>query len=326
VLPSTNLNLRHRTFYFGGYAYANGVVFDTRITWASGLPSPALTTDSAAVNMQHMGAMKIFELEKDDEVGAPTAFSASPAGPAQINLSASANALGDDVIVVWDADNTFATPSGTPPAAGAAFAGGTVLYKGPAGAFSHTGLTACATYYYKCWSYAGTVYSTNGLTADASTTEPAAPASVWASAVTNEAFTANWSAVAGAAGYRLDVCRVPSFSGAGAGWGPIFRETMGAPTAGTTTLADHEANNGFDNDAYDMTSGGADNPADVRTSIASSNYVDSAGNAASGGANVYFPTNGLVGSAGFAIAGIDTRGYEALSLSSATTRNPPRRT
>ena len=315
VLPSTNLDLRHRTYYFGGYAYANGVVYDTRITWASGLPSPSLSTDSSAVNMQHMGSMKIFELEKDDEVAAPTAFTATPAGPGQNDLAATANALGDDVIVAWDADNTFTTPSGTPPAVGAAFAGGTVLYKGAAAAFSHTGLTACATYYYKCWSYAGTVYSTNGLAANATTTEPAAPASVWASTVTNESFTANWSAVAGAAGYHLDVCAVPSFSGAGAGWGPVFRETMGTPTAGTTTLADHEANDGFDNDGYVMSDGGADNPADVRTSTASTNYVDPAGNAASGGANVYFPTNGLTGSGGFAIAGIDTRGYQALALS-----------
>ncbi len=314
VLPSTNLDLRNRTYYFGGYAYANGVVFDTRIAWASGLPSPALTTDSAAVNMQHMGSMKIFELEKDDAVGAPAAFSAAPVGPAQNDLSATANALGDDVIVVWDGDDTFTTPSGTAPAVGAAFAGGTVLYKGVAGAFSHTGLTACTPYYYKCWSYAGTVFSTNGLTASATTTGLDAPASAWASGVTNETFAANWSAVAGAAGYQLDVCGAPSFSGAGSGWGPVFRETMGAPTAGTTTLAEHEANDGFDNDGYEMWSGGADNPADVRTSTVSTNYVDPAGNPASGGANVYFPTNGLIGTAGFAISGIDTRGYQALAL------------
>ena len=144
----------------------------------------------------------------------------------------------------------------------------------------------------------------------------------WASAT----ITVYWSAVAGAAGYHLDVCAVPSFSGAGAGWGPVFRETMGAPAAGTTILADHEANDGFDNDAYAMSDGGADNPADVRTSTASTNYVDPAGNAASGGANVYFPTNGLTGSGGFAIAGIDTRGYRPWPSASATTRNRPRRT
>ncbi|MGD9612300.1 MAG: MBG domain-containing protein [Kiritimatiellia bacterium] len=315
VLPSPGLDARHRTFYFGGYAFANGVVYDTRIAWASGLPAPSLAADSAAVNMQHMGALKIFELEKDDEVGAPQAFAATPVAAGQIDLDFTRNAVGDDVIVVWNATGAFTTPAGTPPAAGAAFAGGTVLYKGAVSPLSHTGLTACTVYAYKCWSYAGTVYSTNGLAASAETEAPAAPASIWASGVGNETFTANWSAVAGVAGYRLDVCGAPSFSGAGAGWGPVFRETMGTPLAGTTTLAEHEANDGFDNDAYDMSSGGADNPADVRTSTVSTNYVDPAGNPASGAANVYFPTNGLTGTAGFALAGIDTRGYQALALS-----------
>ena len=314
VLPSPGLDARHRTYYFGGYSYANGIVYDTRIAWASGLPSPSLSADSAAVNMQHMGALKIFELEKDDEVGAPQAFSATAAGPTQIDLSATGNVLGDDIIVAWDADNTFATPSGTAPAVGAAFAGGTVLYKGAAGAFSHTGLTACSPVYYKCWSYAGTVYSTNGLTASETTEAPAAPASVSASGVGNETFTANWDAVAGAAGYHLDVCTVPAFS-SGAGWVSVFRETMGAPTAGTTALAEHEANDGFDHDAYVMSSGGADNPADVRTSTESTGYVDPAGNAASGAANIYFTTTGVSGAVGFGISGIDARGYEQLSLS-----------
>ena len=315
VLPSTNLDARHRTFYFGGYTYANGIVFDSRIVWASGLPPPVLAADSAAVNMQHMGVMKVFELEKDAAVDDPLAFSATAVGPDQIDLAFTPNSLGDDVIVVWDNDGTFTAPTGTAPAVGASFAGGTVLYKGVASPQSHTGLTSCSPYYYQCWSYAGIVYSTNGLPASATTEEPAAPASIWASATNNEAFTAAWSAVAGVTTYQLDVCPAPSFSGAGRGWGPIFRETMGTPTAGTTTLAEHEAVDGFDNDGYTMWSGGADNPADVRTSIGSAGYADPAGNAASGGANVYFPTNGLTGTAGFAIEGIDARSYEALSLS-----------
>ena len=315
VLPSTNLNARHRTLSLWGYNYTNGIVFDTRLTWANGLPPPSLYTNSATLNMQHMGVMKVFELEKDATVDDPQAFSATPASASQVDLAYTQNSLGDDVVIVWDNDGTFTAPTGTAPAVGAAFAGGTVLYKGSVSPQSHTGLTSCANYYYKCWSYAGTVYSASGLTANATTATPDAPASVWASATNNGAFTATWSAVAGAASYRLDVCAAPSFSGVGTGWGPVFRETMGTPTAGTTLLADHEAADGFDNDAYAMSSGGADNPADVRTSIASAGYADPAGNAASGGANVFFPTNGLTGSAGFAIEGIDTRGYQALALS-----------
>ena len=314
VLPSPGLDARHRTYYFGGYAYANGVVFDTRITWASGLPSPALSTDSAAVNMQHMGALKIFELERDAAVDEPLAFSAAPASSSQIDLAYTRNAVGDDVIVVWDGDGTFTAPTGTAPAVGAAFAGGTVLYKGSASPQSHTGLSACQTYYYKCWSYAGTVYSSNGLTASATTAEPAAPASIWATATNAASLGLAWSPVSGATSYLLDVCAGPSFSGGGAGWQTVFRETMGV-SAGTTTLAEHEAADGFDNDAYTMDAGGADSPADVRISSASTNYVDPAGSAASAGANIYFTTTGVSGAVGYGIAGIDTRGYEALSLS-----------
>lgn len=63
VLPSYNLDARHRSFGAWGYAFPNGMVFDTRITWSSGLPPPALADDSAAFNMQHMAAVKVFELE-----------------------------------------------------------------------------------------------------------------------------------------------------------------------------------------------------------------------------------------------------------------------
>ena len=313
VLPSTNLNARHRSFAQWGYTYANGLVYDTRITWANGLPPPGLAADSGAANMQHMAVLKVFELEKDAAVDAPQAFSATPAGAGQIDLAFTPNSLGDDVIMVWDTDGTFTAPTGTAPAVGAAFAGGTVLYKGSVSPQSHTGLTSCATYHYQCWSYAGTVYSETGLTATAATTEPAAPASLRASATNTLSFTAAWGAAVGATAYRLDVGTVPSFSGAAAGWGPVFRESMGT-SAGTTLLADHEAADGFDNDNYTMSEGGADHPADVRTTSASSNYVDSAGNTASGGANIYFTTTGVSGAVGFGIEGIDTRGYEALSL------------
>ena len=43
VLTSTNLDVRLRTFDLWGYSYANGIVYDTRITWASGLPPPHLS-------------------------------------------------------------------------------------------------------------------------------------------------------------------------------------------------------------------------------------------------------------------------------------------
>lgn len=63
VLPSYNLDARNKTYNAWGYSFPNGIVFDTRITWANGLPPPALADDSADFNMQHMAAMKVFELE-----------------------------------------------------------------------------------------------------------------------------------------------------------------------------------------------------------------------------------------------------------------------
>ena len=202
VLPSTNLNARHRSFTCYGYTFTNGMVFDTRIAWASGLPPPAQTNDSGATNMQHMAVVKVFELEPYLE--APSALAATPAGRTQIDLSWTPNAAADSVIVAWNTTGTFASPTGSAPSAGAAFAGGTVLYRGTAAGESHSGLSGCSSYFYRAWSYQGTNYSV-GVDASAATTGPDAPSSVWASATNNTDFTAAWSAVDGVSGYRVDV-------------------------------------------------------------------------------------------------------------------------
>ena len=256
-------------------------------------------------------ARAVFDTNYLAMPAAPASFSAASGGPAQINLSFATNAAGNPVVVVWNETGDFTAPSGT-AYVGFPFAGGTVLYQGTASPQSHTGLTSCATYYYKCWSVSGTNYSVQGLTASAGTTGPDAPLAVWASATNGTDFTAAWSAVAGAGSYRLDVGTGPSFSGAGGGGATIFRETMGI-SAGTTLLVDHEAADGFDNDAYAMTDGGAADPVTVRTTSGSLGYVDPAGNAASSNANVYFAATNV--GVGFAIEGIDPRGYDSLGLS-----------
>jgi hypothetical protein len=86
----------------------------------------------------------------------------------------------------------------------------------------------------------------------------------------------------------------------------IFTESIGT-VASTTTLASHESANGFDNDAYTMTSGGATNPVDIRNSSASSGY-----SGASGNANVWFTNTS--GQYGFAIEGIDASAYTSLTI------------
>ena len=140
---------------------------------------------------------------------------------------------------------------------------------------------------------------------------PPAPEEIWASATNETDFTAEWSAVAEAAEYRLDASLSSNFLSAAAATNVIFRETMGTVMA-TTAIATYEANNGFDNDGYTMSSAGAAGAADVRLTSSSTNYFDPVGNAASGAANVYFTASG---DRGFGIAGIDTRGYSELWLS-----------
>ncbi|MFN5370268.1 MAG: hypothetical protein ACK5B6_02290, partial [Bacteroidia bacterium] len=85
-----------------------------------------------------------------------------------------------------------------------------------------------------------------------------------------------------------------------------FTETMGT-VAATTTIAAHETANGFDNDAFTMSSGGATNPGDLRNTSFSGGYTG-----ASGGANVFLTsTSGVYG---FGIADIVTTGLTGLQL------------
>lgn len=86
----------------------------------------------------------------------------------------------------------------------------------------------------------------------------------------------------------------------------IFTETMGNVSS-TTTIASHEATNGFDNDSLTISAGGVSNPGDMRSTSVSSGYPG-----ASGGANVWFSrTNGEYG---FAIEDINGSGYTNLFI------------
>ncbi|HRT05226.1 MAG TPA: autotransporter-associated beta strand repeat-containing protein, partial [Kiritimatiellia bacterium] len=147
---------------------------------------------------------------------APAALTATATGPDSIQLAFTRNSSNDPVVIVYDLDGTFGTPTGTVPAVGQAFAGGTVVYAGGTSPQNHTGLTACQTYYYKAWSYNGTNFSATGLTDNKTTSAPAAPASVWAGTTNVTSFTAAWAASAGAASYRLDVSTNAGFAIAGA--------------------------------------------------------------------------------------------------------------
>lgn len=86
----------------------------------------------------------------------------------------------------------------------------------------------------------------------------------------------------------------------------IFTESMGS-VGGTTAITTHETANGFDNDAYTMTNGGAAFPADIRATSASTGYAG-----ASAAANIFFTAT--TNQYGFAIEGIDASTFSSLQL------------
>ena len=242
----------------------------------------------------------------------PAVFTAEPNGSGRIDLAFTLNGRGDDVLIVWDEDGTFSAPSGAAPVVGQSFAGGTVLHMGGSSPQSHAGLADCQTRHYICWSVSGTNYSETALTDSATTSGPDAPAAVWASETNATDFIAAWISVEGVSSYRLDVSLSPDFAAETGEWETVFRETMGMVDS-TTTLSTHETADGFDNVQLTMTDGGAADPADVRSTAASSGYLDPAGLSASGEANIWFTST--IGERGFEIEEIDVRGFEALQIS-----------
>ncbi len=117
------------------------------------------------------GDMAIDEISVAELVGptAPLSFTATGSSASQIDLAATANTSGDDILVAWGTNNTFGAPLGTYVAGDTVLGGGRVLYVGPAaGLVNHTGLPQGTQYYYEAWSYDG--ISTYSLPATANAT------------------------------------------------------------------------------------------------------------------------------------------------------------
>ena len=124
----------------------------------------------------------------------PTNVTATPVSYSQINVGFTPNSNNNNVIVVWNLTGTFTTPTGTPPAVGQSFAGGTLLYNGTVSPVSHTSLNPQTAYYYKLFSYDGSSYST-GIATNATTLNISNPTNVTATPINssqvNVGFTPN---------------------------------------------------------------------------------------------------------------------------------------
>lgn len=104
----------------------------------------------------------------------PASFAATPVSATRIDLSWVKNASGHQVMLASSATGGFGSPSdGNAYNPGANLpGGGTVIYRGGANGFSHTGLEQGTTYYYRIWSFdADNTYS-SGISTQAATGEP----------------------------------------------------------------------------------------------------------------------------------------------------------
>ncbi|MCK5788729.1 MAG: lamin tail domain-containing protein, partial [Chlamydiia bacterium] len=164
----------------GGSTWTAGTETITKIiaayinyTWSIGTVNSSTVKIRWSDSNSNGRKLRINNLELTGTVSSgpndPNTFSATVNSTTQIDLVFTTNGNGDNVVIVYDTDGTFSTPSGAPPAAGGPFAGGTVVYNGTTSPQNHSGLTANTKYYYKAWSYDGSDYST-GLTDDATTT------------------------------------------------------------------------------------------------------------------------------------------------------------
>ena len=116
-----------------------------------------------SVNASDIYSLGITDDATTDVVVDPLLFSITSATSSKVNLSWTANPLGDSVMIIYNTVNVFTQPvDGTPYSVG-----GTVIYRGlgnTVSSFEHTGLNSSTKYYYKIWSYDNSLnyYSTPG--------------------------------------------------------------------------------------------------------------------------------------------------------------------
>jgi subtilisin family serine protease/predicted ester cyclase len=104
----------------------------------------------------------------------PSSFAATPVSSTRIDLSWVRNNAGHSVMLAASATGSFGSPSdGNSYGVGSSLpGGGTVIYRGSANGYSHTGLETGTTYYYRAWSFsAGNTYS-SGISTQTSTGQP----------------------------------------------------------------------------------------------------------------------------------------------------------
>ncbi len=105
------------------------------------------------------------------DVAPPTSFQATATGADRIELSWLPNPDNNPVMIAWSTTNAFGNPQdGIAYQQGSVLpGGGSVLYRGNAVAFIHTGLNSSTTYYYRIWSVTAQNNYSLGITSQATT-------------------------------------------------------------------------------------------------------------------------------------------------------------
>ncbi|MEI8046083.1 MAG: BACON domain-containing carbohydrate-binding protein [Bacteroidota bacterium] len=103
--------------------------------------------------------------------GNPASIAATPVSSSQIDINWSKNTDNNDVLLAWSPDGVFGTPvNGTSYTVGTVIpGGGTVLAKGSATVFNHTGLASSTKYYYKAFSFNAETRYSSGIDVNATT-------------------------------------------------------------------------------------------------------------------------------------------------------------
>ncbi|MDP7126243.1 MAG: lamin tail domain-containing protein, partial [Candidatus Marinimicrobia bacterium] len=129
-------------------------------------PDITMTVDNLSISTTFDHA-KTFPVASVDN---PSSVSATVNSTTQISLAWTDNSNSDNVLLAFNTENTFGTPTdGSTYAADASISGGgTVLQYSGTDSYTHSSLTPNTAYYYKVWSYDGSSYS-SGVTANGTT-------------------------------------------------------------------------------------------------------------------------------------------------------------
>ncbi|WP_345258596.1 beta strand repeat-containing protein, partial [Flaviaesturariibacter amylovorans] len=201
----------------GTYSGVPGVTF----TFAAGTPPTITSNTYPAATLTAAAYLAYANLTPCvAPANQPTGLATTSVTTTSINanFTAAAGAPTGYLVVRYPSGATPTAPvDGTVYSAGNSLGSGQVVQASGALTISNTGLTAGTTYTYYVYAYnnsacSGIAYNTASPLTASFTTCPGTPTASAATGVTSSGFTANWSAVTGAASYLLDVSTSSTFA------------------------------------------------------------------------------------------------------------------